>query len=111
MKQITTVGVDLAKDVIVVCAADASGRTMFFKQLGFRGFAEWAVNLSPCTIAMEACSSAHFWARTLETLGHRPKLLLEALSNTCILRPSENSPDTLSAKHQPNRDGKLNELG
>jgi transposase len=75
MNQITTVGVDLAKNVIVVCAADASGRTMFFKQLGFRGFAEWAVNLSPCTIAMEACSSAHFWARTLEALGHRPKLL------------------------------------
>jgi hypothetical protein len=32
------VGVDLAKDVIVVCAADAAGRTLFFKQLGFRGF-------------------------------------------------------------------------
>jgi transposase len=75
MKQITTVGVDLAKDVIVVCAADASGRTMLFKQLGFRGFAEWAANVQPCTIAMEACSSAHFWARTLTALGHCPKLL------------------------------------
>jgi len=75
MNEITTVGVDLAKDVIVVCAADASGRTVFFKQLGFRGFAEWAANLLPCTIAMEACSSAHYWARTLSALGHRPKLL------------------------------------
>jgi transposase len=75
MNEITTVGVDLAKNVIVVCAADASGRTMFFKQLGFRGFAQWAANLPPCTIAMEACSSAHFWARTLSGLGHRPKLL------------------------------------
>jgi transposase len=75
MNQITTVGADLAKDVIVVCVANASGRTMFFKQLGFRGFAEWAANLPPCTVAMEACSSAHFWARTLESLGHRPRLL------------------------------------
>jgi transposase len=75
MNEITTVGVDLAKDVIVVCAADAAGRTVFFKQLGFRGFAEWAANLLPCTIAMEACSSAHYWARTLSALGHRPKLL------------------------------------
>jgi transposase len=75
MNEITTVGVDLAKDVIVVCAADASGRTRFFKQFGFRGFAEWAANLSPCTMAMEACSSAHFWARTLSALGHCPKLL------------------------------------
>jgi transposase len=75
MNQITTVGVDLAKELIVVCAADAAGRTMCFKQFGFRAFASWAANLPPCTMAMEACSSAHFWARTLESLGHRPKLL------------------------------------
>jgi len=75
MNQITTVAADLAKELIVVCAADASGRTLFFKQFGFRGFAEWAANLPPCTIAMEACSSAHFWARTLAALGHCPKLL------------------------------------
>jgi len=75
MNQITTVAADLAKELIVVCAADGSGRTLFFKQFGFRGFAEWAANLPPCTIAMEACSSAHFWARTLAALGHCPKLL------------------------------------
>jgi transposase len=75
MNQITTVAADLAKDLIVVCAADASGRTLFFKQFGFRGFASWAANLPPCTIAMEACSSAHYWARTLGALGHQPKLL------------------------------------
>ncbi|HEY6925051.1 MAG TPA: IS110 family transposase [Steroidobacteraceae bacterium] len=75
MKEITTVSVDLAKDLIVACTADACGRVMFFKQFGFRGFAEWAANLPPCMMAMEACSSAHFWARTLAALGHRPKLL------------------------------------
>jgi len=53
MDQITTVAADLAKELIVVCAADASGRTLYFKQFGFRGFAEWAANLPPCTIAME----------------------------------------------------------
>src|SRR5215831_5526421 len=75
MNEITTVGIDLAKDVIVVCAGDASGRALFFRQFGLRGFASWAANLPPCVIAMEACSSAHFWARTLTGLGHRPKLL------------------------------------
>jgi hypothetical protein len=44
MSQITTVGVDLSKQVIVVCAADARGCTMFFKQLSFSGFAQWAAN-------------------------------------------------------------------
>jgi len=58
MNEITTVAADLAKDLIVVCAADASGRTLFFKQFGFRGFASWAANLPLCTMAMEACSFA-----------------------------------------------------
>jgi transposase len=75
MNQITTVGVDLAKSVIVVCAADATGRTLLFKQLSFTGFAAWAANLPPCTIGMEACSSAHHWARVLAAQGHRPRLM------------------------------------
>jgi transposase len=75
MNEITTVGVDLAKDVILACAADASGRSVFYKKFGFQGFANWAANLPPCTIAMEACSSAHYWARTLRSLGHETRLL------------------------------------
>ena len=75
MNEITTVGVDLAKDLIVACAADAAGRTQFYKRFGLPGFAAWAANLPPCTIAMEACSSAHYWARTLSALGHQVKLL------------------------------------
>ncbi len=65
MNEITTVGVDLAKEVIVVCAGDASGRTMFFKQFSFAGFSAWAANLPLCTIGMEACSSSNHWARVL----------------------------------------------
>jgi transposase len=75
MNEITTVGVDLAKDVIVVCAGDAQGRAMYFKQFSFAGFAEWAVKLSPCTFGLEACSSAHHWARFLSDRGHTPKLM------------------------------------
>jgi len=75
MNEITTVGVDLAKDLIVVCAGDRSGRTLFFKQFGCAGFAAWAANLPPCTMGMEACSSAHHWARVLAAHGHQPKLM------------------------------------
>ena len=64
MNKITTVGVDLAKEVIVVCAGDAAGRAMYFHQFSFHGFAQWAANLPPCTFGMEACSSAHHWAST-----------------------------------------------
>ena len=79
MNKITTVGVDLAKEVIVVCAADAQGRAIYFKQFSFAGFGEWAANLPPCVIGMEACSSAHHWARYLAERGHTPKLMAAEL--------------------------------
>jgi transposase len=75
MNEITTVGVDLAKEVIVVCAGDAQGRTRYFKQLSFDGFARWAALLPTCTFGMEACSTAHHWARFLASHGHIPKLM------------------------------------
>jgi transposase len=75
MNEITTVGVDLAKEVIVVCAADGAGRVVYFKQFSFHGFAAWAANLAPCSFGMEACSSAHYWARWLRAHGHSPRLM------------------------------------
>jgi transposase len=75
MNEITTVGVDLAKEVIVVCAADAQGRAQYFKQFTFQGFAEWAVNLSPCTFGLEACFTAHHWGRFLIAHRHTPMLM------------------------------------
>ena len=79
MHQITTVGVDLAKDVIVVCAANAAGAVVLRKQLSFSAFATWAANIPACVIGMEACSSAHHWERTLRRLGHDPKLMAAEL--------------------------------
>jgi transposase len=67
--------VDLSKEVIVVCAADARGRTLYFRQLSFAGFGQWAANLPPCVFGMEACSSAHHWARALALYGHTPRLM------------------------------------
>ncbi len=75
MNEITTVGVDLAKEVIVVCTADSAGRVLYFKQFSFRGFAAWAANVAPCSFGMEACSSAHYWARSLTAHGHHVRLM------------------------------------
>jgi hypothetical protein len=45
MNKITTVGVDLAKDVIVVCAADADGHAVFFRQFSFHGFGQLSISI------------------------------------------------------------------
>lgn len=75
MNQIATVGVDLAKAVIVVCAADREGHVLFFKQLSFNGFAQWVATIPACTFGMEACGSAHHWGRRLTTYGHTVRLM------------------------------------
>jgi transposase len=75
MTEITTVGVDLAKDVIVVCAGDRSGRPAYTRQFSVRGFAQWAATLNRATFGLEACSSAHYWARWLTERGHTAKLM------------------------------------
>jgi transposase len=75
MNQIATVGADLGKAVIVVCAADRQGRVLFYKQLSFNGFAQWAATISPCTFGMEACGSAHYWGRRLAAYGHTVRLM------------------------------------
>ena len=75
MNEITTVGVDLAKEVIVVCAGDRLGRPLYTRQFSFQGFALWAANLPCATFGLEACSSAHYWARWLTERGHTAKLM------------------------------------
>jgi transposase len=63
---ITTVGVDLAKDVITVCTIDQYGQVIKTKDLRASEFAEWLVQLPAGTmVGMEACSSAHFWGRKM----------------------------------------------
>lgn len=75
MNEITTVGVDLAKEVIAVCGADRSGKTVFTRVFRRDAFAAWAVQLPPCGFGLEACGAAHHWARWLTSHGHTPRLM------------------------------------
>lgn len=76
MSEITRVGVDLAKRVIQVHAVDAAGRRVVARALKREQFMAWCVQLpAGCVVAMEACSSAHHWARKLQTLGLDARLL------------------------------------
>jgi transposase len=73
--KITTIGIDLAKNVFQLHGVDAQGRTVLKKQLKRDQMATFLVNLPPCLIGMEACGSAHYWARKLQALGHTVKLM------------------------------------
>jgi hypothetical protein len=68
--QVTTVGIDLAKNVFQLHGCDATGKAVLRKQLARRRLLGFVANLPRCLVAMEACASAHYWAREIEKLGH-----------------------------------------
>ena len=73
--KITTVGIDLAKNVFQVHGVDERGKAVLRKQLRRDQMAAFFANLPPCLIGMEACGSAHHWARKLQRLGHTVRLM------------------------------------
>ena len=75
MTKINTVGVDLAKNVFQIHAVDEHGKVVVRKQLKRDQMGRFFVNLPPCLIGMEACASAHFWARKPHAFGHTVRLM------------------------------------
>ena len=73
--EITTVGIDLAKSVFQVHGIDERGKAVLKKQLKRAQMAPFFVNLPPSLIGMEACGSAHHWARKLQAMGHTVRLM------------------------------------
>jgi transposase len=73
--KITTVGIDLAKNVFQVHAIDERGKVLVKKPLRRDQMAVFFTNLAPCLIGMEACGSAHHWARKIQAMGHTVRLM------------------------------------
>jgi transposase len=73
--KITTAGIDLAKNVFQVHGVNERGKVALRKQLKRAQVLPFFANLPPCLIGMEACASAHYWARKLSALGHTVKLM------------------------------------
>jgi transposase len=73
--KITTVGIDLAKNVIQIHGVDERGKAVLRKQLKRAQVASFFATLEPCLIGLEACGSAHHWARKLQGFGHTVRLM------------------------------------
>lgn len=72
---ITLLSIDIAKDVFQVCGTDKQGKAVLERRVSRAGLMKLMKELPVCTVAMEACGSAHYWARTFIQLGHTVKLL------------------------------------
>ena len=72
---VTTVGIDLAKNVFSVHGVDAHGKVVLKKTVSRGKLLECFANLPPAIIGMEACSGAHHWARALRSIGHDARII------------------------------------
>ena len=73
--KITTIGIDLAKEVFQIHGVEMHGKAVLRKQLRRSEMARIFTNLDPCLVGMEACGSSHHWARKLSEFGHTVKLM------------------------------------
>ena len=90
---VTTVGLDLAKHVFQVHGIDQNGQVLIRRQLRRGELIGFFRRLPPCLIGMEACSTAHFWARELAALGHEVRLMPAAYVKPYIKRGKSDALD------------------
>ena len=91
--QVTTIGVDLAKSVFQVHGVDAGGRTVLVKTLRRGQLLTLFSRLSPCLVGLEACGSAHYWAREIAALGHQVRLIPPAYVKAYVRRNKTDAAD------------------
>ena len=73
--EVTTIGLDIAKNVFQVHGIDAAEKVVVRKQLRRSQVLAFFKALPPCLVGMEACATAHYWTRELTKLGHRVRLM------------------------------------
>jgi len=93
VKQISTVGLDLAKRVFQVHGADAAGLPLFNRKLRRSEVLRFFEKLPPCLVGMEACGSAHHWAREIAALGHEVRLIPPAYVKPFVKRGKTDAAD------------------
>jgi transposase len=93
MRKVSTIGIDLAKSVLQVHGVDAAGSVVMKRQLKRKSVVALFAQLPPCLIGMEACGSAHYWARELRKLGHTVKLMPPKYVKAYVKRGKNDAAD------------------
>jgi transposase len=93
VREITTIGLDLAKNVFQIHAIDEAGAVVVRRQLRRAQVLGFFAGLSRCLIGMEACATAHHWARELKALGHDVRLMPPNYVKAYIKRNKNDAAD------------------
>ncbi len=93
MAQVATIGLDLAKNVFQVHGVAADGKVIIRRQVRRADVIPLFAGLPPCLVGMEACASAHHWAREISALGHTVKLMPPAYVKPYVKRGKTDAAD------------------
>jgi len=95
---IITIGIDIAKSVFQLHGVDAAGKVVIRKKLRRSAVLDTLRKLEPCLVGMEACATAHYWAREISALGHDVKLMPPAYVKPYVKRGKNDMAEVLSAE-------------
>ncbi len=93
MKEVTTIGLDLAKSVFQVHGIDASGKIVIRRQLRRSQVIAFFKKLPPCLVGMEACATSHYWAREIVALGHDARMMPARYVKAYVKRNKNDAAD------------------
>jgi transposase len=91
--QVSTLGLDLAKRVFQVHGVDAAGTTVINKPLRRSQLIAFFEKLPPCLVGVEACATAHYWARELRARGHEVRLMPPSYVKAYVKRNKNDAAD------------------
>lgn len=93
MQSVVTVGLDIAKNVFQAHGVDAEGGVVFRKRITRAKVKDFFAGLPQCLVGIEACASAHHWAREIGALGHTVKLMPPAYVKPYVKTQKNDSAD------------------
>jgi len=91
--QTITIGLDLAKNVFQVHGVDAAGQVTTRRKLRRAELLRFFEALAPCTVGVEACATAHHWAREISALGHEVRLMPASYVKAYVRRQKNDAAD------------------
>src|SRR5579863_449850 len=95
--QVSTIGLDIAKNVFQIHGVDAKGREVLRKRLRRNQVTDFFSNLPVCVIGIESTGGAHYWARVLSTFGHTVRLMAPQLVKPYLKHGAKNDPNDAAA--------------